>query len=162
MTMYNFSSAPPAPWATPGGLLFCLAGGRHQWGAEPCSVILFSMSVAGVARATIISQTVSAWVWSAGPAGEGERPAPPRPAIWVGVGLWARSCASVCLAGLQSTVFSLQCRHPVGGQPFGSIVVAGNSAASNLEGFVYTAMNAFRPGRCHLHEPEHAPAGTTT
>ena len=26
---------------------------------------------------------------------------------------------------------------------FGSIVVAGNSAASNLEGFVYTAMNAF-------------------
>ena len=29
---------------------------------------------------------------------------------------------------------------------FGSMVVAGNSASSNLEGFVYTAMNALQPG----------------
>ena len=47
-------------------------------------------------------------------------------------------------AGLQSTVFSLSnvvIQSAV--NSFGSIVVAGNSAASNLEGFVYTAMNAF-------------------
>ena len=47
-------------------------------------------------------------------------------------------------AGLQSTVFSLSnvvIQSSI--NSFGSMVVAGNSASSNLEGFVYTAMNAF-------------------
>ena len=47
-------------------------------------------------------------------------------------------------AGIQSCMFSLSnvvIQSAV--NSFGSIVVAGNSAASNLEGFVYTAMNAF-------------------
>ncbi len=47
-------------------------------------------------------------------------------------------------AGLQSTVFSLSnvvIQSAI--NSFGSTVVAGNSASSNLEGFVYTAMNAF-------------------
>ena len=47
-------------------------------------------------------------------------------------------------AGLQSTVFSLSnvvIQSAI--NSFGSTVVAGSSASSNLEGFVYTAMNAF-------------------
>ena len=47
-------------------------------------------------------------------------------------------------AGLQSTVFSLSnvvIQSAI--NSFGSTVVAGNSAASNLEGFIYTGMNAF-------------------
>ena len=47
-------------------------------------------------------------------------------------------------AGLQSTVFSLSnvvTQSAI--NSFGSTVVAGSSASSNLEGFVYTAMNAF-------------------
>ena len=46
-------------------------------------------------------------------------------------------------AGLQSTLFSLSnvlIQSSVNG--FGEVVVAGNSAASNIEGFVYVAMNA--------------------
>ena len=48
-------------------------------------------------------------------------------------------------AGLQSTVFSLSnvvIQSAI--NSFGSTVVAGNSAASNLEGFIYTGMNALR------------------
>ena len=47
-------------------------------------------------------------------------------------------------AGLQSTVFSLSnvvIQSAI--NSFGSTVVAGSSASANLEGFVYTAMNAF-------------------
>ena len=46
-------------------------------------------------------------------------------------------------AGLQSTLFSLSnvlIQSSVNG--FGEVVVAGNAAASNIEGFVYVAMNA--------------------
>ena len=47
-------------------------------------------------------------------------------------------------AGLQSTVFSLSnvvIQSAV--NSFGSTIVAGNSAAANIEGFIYTGMNAF-------------------
>lgn len=47
-------------------------------------------------------------------------------------------------AGIQSSVFSISnvlIQSAV--NSFGTIVIAGNSAASNIEGFVYTAMNAF-------------------
>ena len=47
-------------------------------------------------------------------------------------------------AGLQSTVFSLSnvvIQSAI--NSFGSTVVAGSSASSNIEGFVYTGMNAF-------------------
>jgi len=47
-------------------------------------------------------------------------------------------------AGLQSSLFSVanvMIQSSV--NSFGSAVMAGNSAASNLEGFIYTAMNAF-------------------
>ena len=40
-------------------------------------------------------------------------------------------------------VFYLQCTHPVGGQLLGSVVVAGNAAASNVEGFASTTLNAY-------------------
>lgn len=47
-------------------------------------------------------------------------------------------------AGMQGVLFSLSnviIQSAV--NPFGSAVMAGNSAASNLEGFIYTALNAF-------------------
>ncbi len=47
-------------------------------------------------------------------------------------------------AGIQSTVFSLSnvvIQSAI--NSFGSVVVAGSSASSNIEGFVYTAMNSF-------------------
>ena len=129
MTMlYNFSSALLRAVGDTRRPLFCLAvAGVINVVLNLVFVILFSMSVAGVALATIISQTVSACMVTALLVKE------KGPLHLIGLP-----------AGLQSTVFSLSnvvIQSAV--NSFGSIVVAGNSAASNLEGFVYTAMNAF-------------------
>ena len=126
MTMlYNFSSA----------LLRAVGATRRP---------LVSMSVAGVALATIISQTVSACMVTALLVKEKG----PLHLDLGHLGFHAGALGQILRiglpAGLQSTVFSLSnvvIQSAV--NSFGSIVVAGNSAASNLEGFVYTAMNAF-------------------
>lgn len=106
-------------------------------------VIVFHMSVAGVAIATVISQVVSmvlvlmCLVRSHGV-----------------IRLSLKECrvdkASLLNmlqvglpAGMQGTLFSISnvlIQSSV--NSFGSLVVAGNGVASNLEGFVYTAMNA--------------------
>ena len=100
--------------------------------------------VAGVALATIISQTVSACMVTALLVKEKG----PLHLDLGHLGFHAGALGQILRiglpAGLQSTVFSLSnvvIQSAV--NSFGSIVVAGNSAASNLEGFVYTAMNAF-------------------
>ena len=105
---------------------------------------LFCLAVAGVALATIISQTVSACMVTALLVKEKG----PLHLDLGHLGFHAGALGQILRiglpAGLQSTVFSLSnvvIQSAV--NSFGSIVVAGNSAASNLEGFVYTAMNAF-------------------
>ena len=102
------------------------------------------MSVAGVALATIISQTVSACMVTALLLKEEG----PLHLDLHKLGFHKGALTQILLiglpAGLQSTVFSLSnvvIQSAV--NSFGSTVVAGNSAASNIEGFVYTAMNAF-------------------
>ncbi len=125
--------------------LFCLAvAGLINVVLNLVFVILFSMSVAGVALATIISQTVSACMVTALLVKEKG----PLHLDLGHLGFHAGALGQILRiglpAGLQSTVFSLSnvvIQSAV--NSFGSIVVAGNSAASNLEGFVYTAMNAF-------------------
>ena len=107
-------------------------------------VIGFRLSVAGVALATIISQTVSACMVTLLLMKE-------RGALHLDlrrIGFHKGALIQILRiglpAGLQSTVFSLSnvvIQSAV--NSFGSTIVAGNSAASNLEGFVYTAMNAF-------------------
>ncbi len=106
-------------------------------------VIIFHLNVAGVAIATVVSQAVSA--------------------VLVVICLM-RSSGAVHLelrelrihkrqlidiarvglpAGLQGSLFSISnvlIQSSVNG--FGEVVVAANSAGSNLEGFVYTSMNA--------------------
>ena len=107
-------------------------------------VIVLSWGVAGVAVATVISQTISA--------------------VLVVICL-LRESGAIRLnlkelkidkkellailrigipAGLQGCIFSLSnvvIQKSVNG--FGKVTVSGNSAASNLEGFVYVSMNAF-------------------
>ncbi|HJB68733.1 MAG TPA: MATE family efflux transporter [Candidatus Fournierella excrementigallinarum] len=106
-------------------------------------VIVFSLGVAGVALATIISQTVSAYlvvVCLQHNTGAFRLvlhelridPAQFREILRIGVP-----------AGVQGMVFSLSnvlIQSSV--NSFGSAVMAGNTAASNIEGFVYTCMNA--------------------
>ena len=146
MTMlYNFSSALLRAVGDTKRPLFCLAvAGVINVVLNLVFVILFSMSVAGVALATIISQTVSACMVTALLVKEKG----PLHLDLGHLGFHAGALGQILRiglpAGLQSTVFSLSnvvIQSAV--NSFGSTIVAGNSAASNLEGFVYTAMNAF-------------------
>ena len=146
MTMlYNFSSALLRAVGDTRRPLFCLAvAGLINVVLNLVFVILFSMSVAGVALATIISQTVSACMVTALLVKEKGPLHLDLGHLGFHTGALGQILRIGLPAGLQSTVFSLSnvvIQSAV--NSFGSIVVAGNSAASNLEGFVYTAMNAF-------------------
>ena len=127
MTMlYNFNASLLRAVGDTRRPLVCLAvAGVINVVLNLLFVIVFQMSVAGVALATILSQTVSA--------------------IMVTVLLVREEGAMhLDLRHLESTVFSLSnvvIQSAI--NSFGSTVVAGNSAASNLEGFIYTGMNAF-------------------
>lgn len=144
MMLYNFGSAVlRAVGDTRRPLYFLLVAGVVNVILNLFFVISLSMGVAGVALATIISQTVSA--------------------ILVLVCLMrTQSDYQVSLkklrivkdkmfkmiqiglpAGLQGALFSISnvlIQSSV--NSFGSIAMAGNTAAQNLEGFVYTSMNS--------------------
>jgi len=107
-------------------------------------VIIFKLSVAGVAIATVISQVISSFLVIRSLSKEEgalklniRKLAIDKEALLdiVKVGL---------PAGLQGCVFSLSnvvIQSSI--NTFGSIVVAGNSAAANVEGFIYVSMNSF-------------------
>ena len=146
MTMlYNFSAALLRAVGDTRRPLYCLAvAGVINVVLNLVFVILFQMSVAGVALATIISQTVSALMVTVLLIRE-------EGALHLDLrhlGFHKKALVQILQiglpAGLQSTVFSLSnvvIQSAI--NSFGSTVVAGNSAASNLEGFIYTGMNAF-------------------
>lgn len=145
MMVYNFGSAIlRAVGDTRRPLYFLIAAGIINVILNLIFVIVFRMDVAGVAAATSISQCISAGLI---------------------VRCMMRSHGSMKLrwkllmlhknmlkkilqvgipAGLTGTLFSLSnvfIQAAVNG--FGNIVMAGNAAAANVEGFVYVAMNAF-------------------
>ena len=107
-------------------------------------VIVFHMGVAGVALATIISQTLSAILVVRCLTNldgicrlylKQLKIYPEKLLRIVQIGL---------PAGLQGAVFSISnvlIQSSV--NSFGSVAMAGNTAASNIEGFIYTSMNAF-------------------
>ena len=106
-------------------------------------VIIFKMGVAGVATATVVSETISAGlVLRCLMKSEGMfqlhmgklRIKKQKALQIVRIGL---------PAGLQGAIFSISnvlIQSSI--NSFGSVAMAGNTAAGNLEGFVYTSMNA--------------------
>ncbi len=145
MMVYNFGSAVlRAVGDTKRPLYYLLIAGVVNVVLNLFLVIVFHMGVAGVAIATVISQVISA-------------------GMVVRCLVCTDSAYQLVLhdmkisrdkllkmvqigvpAGLQGALFSISnvlIQSSVNG--FGSIVMAGNTAASNIEGFVYTAMNAF-------------------
>lgn len=106
-------------------------------------VIGFRMDVAGVAIATILSQYISAvLVLSCLIRSRNEIHLE-----WRKLHIYKRELKAIARiglpAGLQGCVFSISnvlIQSSV--NSFGSLVIAGNGIASNLEGFVYTGMNA--------------------
>ena len=106
-------------------------------------VICFSMGVAGVAIATVVSEYLSAaliiWYLSE----KSEELKLTRSDLKIDPYILKRVIAIGIPAGLQGTIFSLSnvvIQSAI--NSFGSDVVAGNSATMNIEGFVYMAMNA--------------------
>ena len=143
--IYNFGAALLRSVGDTRRPLYCLAvSGIINVVLNLVFVILFSMSVAGVALATIISQTVSALLVTGMLVREKGALRLDLRRLAFHAGTLKQILLIGLPAGLQSTVFSLSnvvIQSAV--NSFGSIVVAGNSAASNIEGFIYTGMNAF-------------------
>lgn len=145
MMVYNFGSAVlRAVGDTKRPLYYLIIAGVVNVILNLILVILFRMGVAGVATATVISQAISA-------------------ALVIRCLIKTDSAYKLVLqdikisrdklvkmfqigmpAGLQGALFSISnvlIQSSV--NSFGSIAMAGNTAGSNIEGFVYTAMNAF-------------------
>ncbi len=144
MMLYNFGSAIlRAVGDTKRPLYFLLGAGIINVVLNLIFVIVFHMGVAGVALATVISQVVSAaLVVRCLMKTEGYlhldlkqlRIVPDKLIKMVQIGI---------PAGLQGALFSISnvlIQSSV--NSFGSTVMAGNTASGNIEGFVYTAMNA--------------------
>ena len=141
---YNFGSAIlRAVGDTKRPLWFLLAAGIINVILNLICVIVLHMGVAGVALATVISQCISAALIIRCLV---KSDAPYRLKYdqlkLVKSKLFA--IARIGLpAGLQGAIFSISnvlIQSSV--NSFGSVAMAGNTAAANIEGFVYTAMNA--------------------
>ena len=145
MMAYNFGAAVlRAVGDTRRPLYYLLIAGVINVVLNLIFVVVFSMGVAGVALATDISQAVSAiLVLRCLMKSDADyqlnlkelKIVPNKLIKMIQIGV---------PAGLQGALFSISnvlIQSSV--NSFGSIAMAGNTAASNLEGFVYTAMNAF-------------------
>lgn len=145
MMVYNFGSAVlRAVGDTKRPLYYLLIAGVVNVVLNLIFVIVFSMGVAGVATATVVSQAISAALVvrcliqtdsAYRLVLQGMKIAPDKLIKMVQIGV---------PAGMQGALFSISnvlIQSSV--NSFGSVAMAGNTAASNIEGFVYTAMNAF-------------------
>lgn len=142
--IYNFgSSILRAVGDTKRPFIFLSVAGLINVGLNLFFVIVFNMGVAGVAWATVISQVISAvlviisLMQFNGPCR----------LILKDIRIYGHELLQMVKigipAGLQGTIFSISnvmIQSSV--NSFGSAVMAGNSAASNIEGFIYAAMNS--------------------
>ncbi len=143
--VYNFGSAVlRAVGDTKRPLYYLLIAGVVNVVLNLIFVIAFSMGVAGVAAATVISQGISAALVvrcliltdsAYRLVLQGIKIVPDKLLKMIQIGV---------PAGMQGALFSVSnvlIQSSV--NSFGSTAMAGNTAGSNIEGFVYTAMNAF-------------------
>ncbi|MBR5796017.1 MAG: MATE family efflux transporter [Erysipelotrichaceae bacterium] len=145
MLLYNYgASILRAKGDTKRPLYFLAIAGVVNVALNLVLVVFFHMGVAGVGIATTVSQVISAYMVFTCLKNE---PGPTQLIMdemkidWPSL----KEIMKIGLpAGIQGSVFSLSnvvIQSTVNG--FGSAVMAGNGAASNIEGFVYVAMNAF-------------------
>ena len=145
MMVYNFGSAIlRAVGDTKRPLYYLLGAGIINVILNLFFVITCQMGVAGVGLATVISQTISAALVVRCLMKEQGGIQLELKALSISKDKLAKILKIGLPAGFQGTVFSLSnvvIQSAV--NSFGPIAVAGNSAASNIEGFVYMAMNTF-------------------
>lgn len=142
--IYNFGAAIlRSVGDTKRPLYFLLVSGIVNVIFNLIFVIVFHMGVAGVALATIISQTISAgFIIMSLHQSEGALRLEKKK-LKIHKDKLIQMLKIGLPAGLQGTIFSISnvlIQSSV--NSFGATVMAGNTAASNIEGFVYTAMNA--------------------
>lgn len=144
MMVYNFGSAIlRAVGDTKRPLYYLTFAGFINVVMNLLFVIVFKMDVAGVALATVISQVVSAILVVRCLMKETGSIHLDLRKIRIKKGILFKILQIGLPAGVQGTLFSLSnvfIQSSV--NEFGEIVVAGNSIAGNLEGFVYVAMNS--------------------
>ncbi len=143
--VYNYGAAIlRAVGDTRRPLYYLAAAGFINVGLNLIFVILFKMDVAGVAAATVISQCFSAvMIVRCMMRESGSMKLRPKLLRFHKQELLKIMQIGIP-AGFSGILFSLSnvvIQSAING--FGNVVVAGNSAAANIEGFVYVSMNAF-------------------
>lgn len=143
--LYNFGSAIlRAIGDTRRPLYYLAAAGIINVCLNLIFVIVFDMGVAGVAVATIISQAISATLVVRCLSGLEGACRLDVHKLRIVKNRFLEMLRYGLPAGIQGTLFSLSnvlIQSSI--NSFGSLVMAGNAAAANLEGFVYVSMNAF-------------------
>lgn len=146
--IYNFGSALlRAKGDTKRPLYILLISGMINVILNLLFVIFFKMGVSGVAFATVIAQTAAAIFITAILKTENDEFKLSFKLLKIDREIFIRIMKIGIPAGLQGTLFSFSnviIQSSV--NTFGAITIAGNSAAQNIEGFVYTAMNGFAQG----------------
>ncbi len=145
MMVYNFGSAIlRAVGDTKRPLYYLSLAGVINVVLNLFFVIVLEMDVAGVALATVISQCISAFLVVRCMIKEtGAIHLEPKE-LYIDRYIFGMILRIGLPASLQGMMFSLSnviIQSSI--NSFGATVVAGNSAAANIEGFVYVAMNAF-------------------
>lgn len=142
--VYNFGSAIlRAVGDTKRPLYYLSLAGLINVGLNLIFVIVFHMGVVGVALATAISQTISALLVIRCLINESGDIHLELKELTIVPSKFFRILQIGLPAGFQGILFSLSnvvIQSSI--NSFGEIVVAGNSAAGNIEGFVYMSMNA--------------------
>jgi Na+-driven multidrug efflux pump len=146
--IFNFGSAIlRATGDTKRPMYILVATGALNVALNLLFVIVFHMDVAGVALATIISQCVSAFLVVRCMMREGGAVHLELRQLRISLFHLKQILRIGFPSGVQGSLFSLSnvfIQSSING--FGEIIVAGNAAASNIDGFVYTSMNAFSQG----------------
>ena len=146
--LYNFGAAIlRAIGDTKRPLYFLTFAGLVNLVLNCVFVIVFHMDVAGVAIATVIAQCISALLVLRCLVNEAEPIHLTRRGLGIDRGILVKIIQIGLPAGIQSSLFSLSnvvIQSSING--FGSLVMAGNSAASNLEGFLNVMVTAFSQG----------------
>ncbi len=146
--VYNFGSALlRAKGDTKRPLYILLLAGVINLILNMIFVIVFHMDVAGVAWATVISQVLSAGLVIYLLIKEDDDFHLNLSKLKINLHVFRKIVKIGLPAGFQGIMFSFSnviIQSSV--NSFGAIMIAGNSAACNLEGFIYTAMNGFSQG----------------
>lgn len=145
MMAYNFGAAVlRAVGDTKRPLYYLLIAGIVNVILNLIFVIYFSMHVAGVATATVISQAISAVLVIRCLLKTDSVYKLELKGIRISMDKLGKMFKIGLPAGVQGALFSISnvlIQSSV--NSFGSVAMAGNTAGSNIEGFVYTSMNAF-------------------